>query len=192
MTRKNPRLLVGTLIAVFALSSACATVIRRNTQRIPVTSAPIGARVSLNGTPQGATPLEIKIPRGGKGQVIRIEYDGYDPVEIRPERKLSGGPVIANFLLGFIPAVIPAVAYNMAHDEDPNVASMSFLIWGAGALAVGGLLTGLDAGHGPGYELRPREIIVTLAKTKGQPMTRTVLLEPGAFENVAWIRVRRD
>ena len=92
----------------------------------------------------------------------------------------------------WLPAVVPAVAYNMAHDEDPNVATTSFLIWGAGALAVGGLLTGLDAARGPGFEIRPREIVVTLAKAKGRPTTRTVLLEPSEFENVMWIRVRRD
>lgn len=185
-------LTVLTILAVLASSAACATIARRRTQRIPVTSAPIGARVSVNGEPQGVTPIEIKLRRGLKAQVIRIESDGYDPVEIRPRRKLSGGPAIGNFLLGIIPAFVPAMAYNLAHDDEPNGASTTFLIWGAGALAVGGLLTALDTGGGPGFELRPREIIVTLAKTKGQPMTRTVLFEPGALENITWIRVRRD
>lgn len=191
MRNRSP-VCVLAILAVLASSAACASVIRRKTQRVPVTSAPIGARVSVNGEPQGITPVEIKLHRGRKDQVIRIESDGYDPVEIRPARKLSAGPAIANVLLGLIPAVVPAVAYNMAHDEDPNVASTSFLIWGAGALAVGGLLTGLDAARGPGFEIRPREIVVTLAKAKGRPTTRTVLLEPSEFENVMWIRVRRD
>ncbi len=185
-------LTVLAVLTILASSAACASVIRRATQRIPVTSAPIEARVSVNGEPQGITPVEIKLHRGRKDQVIRIESDGYDPLEIRPARKLSPGPVIGNFLIGLIPAIVPAMAYSMAHDEDPNVASMSFLIWGGGAAAVGGLLTVLDTGGGPGFELRPREIIVTLAKTKGQPMTRTVLLTPGEFENVTWIRVHRD
>lgn len=192
MMKNRSPVCVLAILAVLASSAACATVIRRKTQRIPVTSTPTGARVSVNGQPQGTTPLEIRLLRGRKNPLIRIEADGYDPVEIRPERKLSGGPVIGNFLLGIIPAIGPALAYNMAHDEDPNVGQMSFLIWGAGALAVGGLLTALDTGGGPGFELRPREIIVTLAKTKGQPTTRTVLLAPGEFENVTWIRVRRD
>jgi hypothetical protein len=146
--------------------------------------------VSLNGRPQGITPVEIELRRGLKGQVIRIEYDGYDPVEIRLERKLSAGPVINNFLLGLIPGVIPAFAWKLDHDES-LLASTSLLIWGAGAAAVGGILTALDCGGpGKGYELRPTELTVTLTKTDGTPHVDTIFVDPDDFKDIIWIRVR--
>lgn len=189
--RNSSPLRVLTVLAVLASSAACATIVRQKTQRIPVTSAPIGARVSLNGRPQGITPVEIELRRGLKGQVIRIEYDGYDPVEIRPKRKLSPGPAIGNIGLGLIPAVFPAMAWKLANELSPNPVPTVLLIWGAGAAAVGGILTALDCGGpGKGYELRPTELTVTLTKTKGIPRVDTIFVDSDDFRDIIWIRVR--
>jgi hypothetical protein len=189
--RNSSPLSVLTILAILASSTACATIVRRKTQRIPVTSAPIGARVSINGESQGITPVEIELRRGLKSHVIRIEYDGYDPVELRSKRKLSPGPVIGNIMLGVIPAFFPAMAWKVANDESPDPVSTMFLIWGAGAVAVGGILTAIDSmGPGKGYELRPTELVVTLTKTKGIPHVDTIFVDPDDFKNIVWIRVR--
>jgi hypothetical protein len=55
-------------------------------QRIPVTSAPAGATIALNGAALGVTPVEIRLDRKQKNQVIRIELPGYNPVEIRVKK----------------------------------------------------------------------------------------------------------
>ncbi len=109
-TRANRFIIFLTLTSVL-LAPNCATLTRRRTQRIPVTSSPVGATVIVNGQQQGVTPLEIQMVRKKKGQVIRIESPGYNPVEIRPQRKMSVGPIIGNVLLGLIPGIGGAYIY---------------------------------------------------------------------------------
>ncbi len=46
-------------VTIFLLQS-CATIVKGTSQKIPVTSAPIGAKVLVDGTEMGTTPrLEI-------------------------------------------------------------------------------------------------------------------------------------
>lgn len=156
-----------------------------------MTSDPLGATVIVNGVRQGVTPLEIRLARKEKGQVIRIESPGYNPFEIRPRRKMSGGPIAGNVLIGLIPGIVPAVAYNFEHDEDPNVGTMTILIWMLSAAACGAVLTAIDSG-GSGYELNPRDLTVTLSKADGTLRVDTMFLNPDEFRNVKWIRVHRD
>jgi hypothetical protein len=190
--KKRPVLVSSFLIlSSMLLTPDCATITRRSKQRIPVTSDPLGATVIVNGVRQGVTPLEIRLARKEKGQVIRIESPGYNPFEIRPRRKMSGGPIAGNVLIGLIPGIVPAVAYNFEHDEDPNVGTMTILIWMLSAAACGAVLTAIDSG-GSGYELNPRDLTVTLSKADGTLRVDTMFLNPDEFRNVKWIRVHRD
>jgi hypothetical protein len=164
---------------------------RKRTQRIPVTSSPVGATVIVNGQQQGVTPLEIRLVRKKKGQVIRIESPGYNPFEIRLKRKMSGGPIAGNVLIGLIPGVVPAVLYKMYYDEDPNVMTKTFGIWMLTAVACGAVLTAIDS-SGSGYELNPRDLTVTLSKADGLPRVDTMLIDANDFPNIKWIRVRKN
>jgi hypothetical protein len=138
------------------------------------------------------TPLEIKLAREEKGQVIRIESPGFNPVEIRPKRKMSELPVIGNVLIGAVCGVTTAIVWSHAHDED---------IWGGfKAMAIGfsatcgftGFFTLLDFGFTKGYEFRPRDLTVTLTKAEGPPRVDTMFVDAGDFRNINWIRVHRD
>ena len=190
--KKMPILVSSFLIlSSILLTPDCATITRRSKQRIPVTSDLVGATVIVNGVQQGVTPLEIRLGRKEKGQVIRIESPGYNPFEIRLHRRMSGGPIAGNVLIGLIPGVVPSVAYNMEHDEDENVSTMSYLIWMLSAAACGAVLTAIDSG-GSGYELNPRDLTVTLSKADGALRVDTMFLNPDEFPNVKWIRVHRD
>lgn len=53
--------------------------IPERTYKVLVTSAPEGAKVSINGTDRGLTPLSLDLPRNSYR--IRIEKEGYKPVE---------------------------------------------------------------------------------------------------------------
>jgi hypothetical protein len=180
--------LVLSLLILFSilLSANCATITRRSKQRIPVTSAPVGATVIVNGVEQGVTPLTIALARKWKGQVIRIESPGYNPVEIRPQRKMSGIPILGNFLLGVYPGFLAALL--VAPDDD----TMGPLVWGLSAAAFGAGFTAIDIGYGNGYGLRPTDLTVTLTKANGTPRVDTMLIDAEDFRNVTWIRVRRD
>ncbi len=156
-----------------------------------MTSDPVGATVIVNGVRQGVTPLEIRLARKEKGQVIRIESPGYNPFEIRPKRKMSDGPIAGNFLIGLIPGAVPAVAYRLYHDDEPGDGTRTLLVWMLSAAAFGAVFTAIDSG-GSGYELNPRDITVTLSKADGTLRVDTMFLDPDEFRSVKWIRVHRN
>lgn len=190
MWKRNTALFLFVTLTSVAFTPGCATITRRRTQRIPVTSSPMGATVSVNGQQQGVTPLEIQLVRKKKGQVIRIESPGYNPIEIRPRRKMSVGPILGNFLLGVIPGW--GVTYFYASARDINLEHIeTWLSWLLGSAVFGGLFTIFDSGHG-GFELAPKEFAVTLTKAGGTPRVDTILLDADDFRNIKWIRVRRD
>jgi hypothetical protein len=191
MWKRNTALFLFVTLTSVAFSPGCATITRRRTQRIPVTSSPTGATVSVNGQQQGVTPLEISLARKAKGQVIRIESPGYDPVEIRPKWKMSGGPIIGNFLLGVPLAFVPALAWKLNNDESPHSVETLFFIWTLGTLALGGGFTLIDSGT-KGFEFAPKELAVTLTKAEGPPRVKVLLIDVSDFQNIKWIRVRKD
>ena len=67
----------------------CAYGMNGTTQRITVTSTPPSARVVLNGTPVGVTPVEVVVPRHGSDTVLKIEKDGFRTCEMTLERSAS-------------------------------------------------------------------------------------------------------
>ena len=193
MWKRDTALFLFVTLTSVVITPGCATINRERTQRIPVTSSPMGATVSVNGQQQGVTPLEIQLVRKNKGQVIRIESPGYNPVEIRPRRKTSVGPIIGNYLLGLIPALVPTTLWSVANDDVSYGPPIALLIWTLGAAAFGGIFMSFDlGGPGKGYELMPTELTVTLTKADGLPRVDTVVLDAEDLQNIRWIRVRRD
>ncbi len=182
----NRFLFILTLMGVL-LSPGCATLTRSRQQRVFVTSAPLGAEITVNGVEKGLTPLMMKLDRGLRRPVIRIESLGYNPVEIRPIRRPSGTHFFANLLVGLIPACVPAGAYSVAHDGEG-----AMMVWILSAAAFGGLFTAIDSGTGAIYDFRPTEITVILKKASGPPRVDTMLIDADDFQNVKWLRVHRD
>jgi hypothetical protein len=184
--RKNTTLLlVITLVGVLS-APGCASITRRSTQKIPVTSSPAGAAVIVNGVRKGETPLEIRLPRNKKGPVIRIDSPGYNPVEIRIRRKASGGYFVCNFILSLVPGLLPLVI-------DIHTEAKDVVIWSLKAAVIGAYVTALfDYGGGKIHEFKPEEISVTLTKANGPPRVDTILVDAEELQNIKWIRVRRD
>jgi len=185
--------LILTLTSVLLLSPNCATLIRNRTQRIPVTSSPVGATVSVNGRLQGVTPVEVRLPRTKKGQVIRIECSGFNPVEICLKRDPSEMSLLGDLCLGFIIGVpltiwIPTRVHSVtelidAYEDDHRGAliAVPFLF---------GALTDVLSGYI--YDLSPADLAVTLTKVDGPTRVDRILIDADDFRNVKWIRVRRD
>jgi len=156
-----------------------------------VTSSPAGATVSVDGRRQGVTPLDIRLSRKKKGQVIRIESPGYHPVEIRPTRRYTF-PILENLVLGMIPGMVGLLIYAMKHcpaAEGYNKGAA--LSWSLGTAAFGGLFIIIDSG-GKGFELVPKELEVRLKKAEGPRRIDTILIDADDFRNIKWIRVQRD
>jgi hypothetical protein len=187
MRRKHAGLFLILILMSLLLSPGCATVTRTGEQRIPVTSAPAGATVFVNGQRQGVTPVSLWLVRKKKNQVIRIEYPGYNPIEIRPKRRPAGAPFLGNLLLGLIPAIVPASLHSLAHDGEGVM-----LIWTLYAAAFGALFTAFDSGSGAINDFEPKELTVTLTKADGPPRVDIMLVDADDLRNIKWIRVRRD
>jgi len=186
MWRKNTAWLLILPLASVLLSPGCATLTRRSKQRIPVTSSPAGATVFVNGIEKGVTPLELRLARK-KGQVIRIECPGYNPLEVRMRRSFSTAHAMANGLLGALSGYIIA-AVSFYQDDEVNGGT---LLLASIPASIGALFL-IDLATSRGYTLRPYDLIVTLSKADGPPRVDTMLVDADDFRNVKWIRVCRD
>jgi len=175
------------------LSPGCATLTRNGWQRIPVTSSPAGAAVIINGIQKGATPLIVKLATKQESQIIRIESPGFNPLEIRLRRRLSGETLLGSLFLGLMPGLVPAVLFlSSSHTEsDPYEEKLILSIYLKSAAVLGGLFMLTDIG-GEGYHLTPKTLTVTLAKAEGPPRVDTMLVDADDFRNVKWIRVHRN
>lgn len=188
MWRKNTALLLIPPLMSMLLSPGCATLIRKKTQRIPVTSTPAGATVSVNGTEQGTTPLEVRLTRKQKGQVIRIESPGCNPYEIQLKRKPSFITDLANVSLG---VALGCVVGNAYIEDDPDIKSAIIVIPLLFAASTVSFLS-VDRISKKGFEFRPKNLTVALTKANGTPRVDTMLIDADDFQNIKWIRVHRD
>ncbi len=192
MRKKNTALMALLASVTFLIDPGCATIVRSSSQRIPVTSAPAGATVYVNGAPQGTAPLVITLDRKMKDHVLRVEYPGYHPVEIRPQRDTSGmglpiiGNILAGAVLGFPGAYVASLL--LGRTSDPEL----FATWAIGGLLFSTLPIVLDFSSGAAYTLSPKELTVTLEKFDGPPRVATLFLGPDELRNIKWIRVRKD
>jgi len=183
MSRHRRRTAMTVLVALgLVLSSGCGSM-TNHMQRVPVTSVPAGASVTVNGRPMGEAPVMIWLDRKDKSHVVRIEYPGYDPIEIRPKNVTSGRSVIGNFVLGAALALPIAMYTSISAHEDHFFAM---------ATGFGVAFTLIDIGLKYGYVLQPKELSVTLTKTSGEPRVQVLLIDAAVMRNVTWIRVRRD
>ncbi|MEZ6003866.1 MAG: PEGA domain-containing protein [Planctomycetota bacterium] len=119
MTALRPILLL--LLCVLSLSS-CATITRGSTDEVIVRTWPEGASVYLSNGMTGISPVTFELPRN-ESVVVDIELDGYEPVEVTLNPKISseGGAGMAGniFLGGVIGAAVDAGSGAM-YDLTPN------------------------------------------------------------------------
>jgi hypothetical protein len=91
----------------FLLSvTGCATIITGRTQKIPVMTNPSGAVVTIGGQKQ-LSPATFILDKQQE-YVVRIEKEGYEPMEI-PLRKTLNGWVFGNVVFGIFGGIIGVV-----------------------------------------------------------------------------------
>lgn len=149
------------LVLVALLASGCATIVSGRHQKIRVTSAPLRARVIVEYQKADGgqvssyeTPAEIHLPRRKSDVRLRIEKEGFAPVEVALKRKANG-----------------MLALNVAN---PMIYGAVITDGSAGARAGAiaafiGVWIGVDVATGAAYRLAPSRIDVTLtpAQTTG-------------------------
>lgn len=95
-------------MAVSLSLTGCGAIINSTTQSVRIDSNPGGAKVMVDGQEYGATPLAVSLARK-KVHVVRIELNGYEPMEYTLNKKISGW-VWGSLLLGGLIGVIIDVA----------------------------------------------------------------------------------
>jgi hypothetical protein len=184
--RRGPGHEILAAAIALCLLQNCATIGRGTRQKIPVTSAPAGAKVLVDGRDAGITPVTIRLKKKSPA-VIRIEKDGYNPFEVRVTREKAdeGAAVIGNIVLVLTvggTVVLSPLVRDEAHDR-----RVSVLI--SLALAAAAFI-GLDFATGAPYSLSPEYFNVELTPIGEKPRLDVVEVSEARLRAVSWIRIR--
>ena len=167
--------------------------ISRPSQKIPVTIQPPGAKIIADGKDLGYAPLGLKLKKKAV-HLIRIEKGGFNPVEIKIERKKSRNraqTIAGNFFLGVASGVaVHYVVWQASGRPDEEMTLTADFMLGFLGVWFGSAI--LDGASGATYKLKPRELNVTLTNAFGSPRLETILLDADELRNVKWIRISRD
>ncbi|BFU89281.1 MAG: hypothetical protein NTAFB01_04680 [Nitrospira sp.] len=113
-------ILFGVLALIASLSAGCATIVSSSTVDVSLATTPAGAKAQVNGQTY-ATTNSVTIPiRRGKNPTIHVEKDGYEPQDIRLERKFGGwvwGNILFGGLIGLGIDLITEHAYGVEPDD---------------------------------------------------------------------------
>ncbi len=91
--------LISTLcVALVVMFSGCGTLKHGSTQDIKISSNPVGASVTIDGSEYGETPVTVELPRK-QNHTISVSLAGYQNFQILVDRKWSKW-AIGNILLG--------------------------------------------------------------------------------------------
>lgn len=112
--------------AILLLSVNCATVVNKRHQKIPVSSSPTGAMVSLQECgeskvdPAAVTPTVVSIKRNVTSCKVVLSKDGYDDAVVQFTRHVSGwvwGNAAIGGLIGLAVDAITGAMYGQNPDN---------------------------------------------------------------------------
>ncbi len=108
------------LVAVTVLMLAgCGTIMHGKKQAISIESQPTGARVTVDGTAIGTTPLIWPLERKNE-HYIRIDLDGYESFEIALNQRISGwvwGNLLPGAVIGIGLDAVTGGLYNLSPNQ---------------------------------------------------------------------------
>lgn len=123
--------------ATLVLMSGCATIATSDNQPVAFNSDPPGAEVSINGVPQGITPMTIMLDRRAGDQMVQIHKDGYQDQQFKLQKHVAG-MTYGNILMGGIVGVAVDAASGKARKFQDAVQVKLVPLGEAGALIVEG------------------------------------------------------
>lgn len=120
MSQHHRKLLCAPLIlAAYTLLSGCATIVHLGgNEELSVSSEPAGAKVVIDGTERGVTPLATKVERK-KDHAVVLTKEGFEENQSRVESHLSwwvAGNVILGGLVGILVDVLSGGGYTIEPD----------------------------------------------------------------------------
>jgi len=186
MSRRLRPFLITVFLSVCFLQG-CVTLLGKRTQGVTVTARPAGARVLVDGRVEGVTPLGLRLAKRPP-HVIRIEKDGYRPVEIRLRTHKNWFPVIFPNLF-WAGLGLPALAnVDVETDRDRFVVA-AFITLGV-VTPVAAII--LDALSAKSKVITPRHMSITLEEDPGGGEPLIIEIDAADFQNITWISVLGD
>jgi hypothetical protein len=114
------RLLNGLVLGIFTFTNlSCASIMTGRHQDLPVVSNPAGAIVTISGMKQ-VSPAIFVLNRKEPMYFVKIEKEGYEPVEITLKRDVNGwvwGNVLLGGLIGLAIDMSVGAAYKLTPKE---------------------------------------------------------------------------
>lgn len=131
-------------------------------QKIKVNSEPAGATVIFKNIQMARTPAVIMVDKKDKDIMLRIEKEGYKPVEVELKRRFDGW---------FVPKLVVAAALGSSRSLITEGTKKGTVIPAAIGFVVGtgtGLFYGLSSGYA--YKISPSEFNVVMTELNKQGM----------------------
>jgi len=163
------------------------TLVGRKAQHVTVTARPAGARVLVDGEFEGVTPLALRLAKKPP-HVIRIEKEGYRPVEIRLTNRKLWFPI----LLGNLVWIPPVAIWGFQVDAQTPYQEFAKTFFPVLSLAVYAGAVVLDATSPKGTVLDPIHLSIFLERDSGDGGTSVIEMDPEEFLNIHWISVLDD
>lgn len=156
----------GLAFAALLLTAGCATMINGTVQRIPVTSSPRNALVTVDcpGQPPrdaGKTPMTVELRRDAEGCRIVLSKLGYQHVGVRMARRISAAAAfdaVPGLVLGSISGLFTYVPLLVAGVPDGEANAIGESAMRAGATAP----FKADERAGGAFRLEPERVDVAL------------------------------
>ena len=190
--KRNFRIFLILMISSIFFLQNCATIIRGTSQKIPVTSNPIGAKIIVDGNEMGTIPVNLKLGRK-KIHNIKIEKEGFEPFTVIINRKNSMLlSILGNTFIGGVSGALLGLA---AGDSKERTIKSERGGGGLGGFIVGAVIgysssIRVDFSKGANYSLSPKELNVTLTKIGEKPQPNIILMDAESFQDINWIRIK--
>ncbi len=111
---------MAALAIVGMMTSGCATIVHLGSdEELSVSSEPSGAKVVIDGTERGMTPLATKVERK-KDHAVVLTKEGFEESQSRVESHISSwiaGNVIFGGLVGILVDVMSGGGYTIEPDK---------------------------------------------------------------------------
>ncbi len=105
------KLFISFLLLSFIYINGCATIFSGGSEDVSLESDPPKAKVLLNGSTMGKTPLTLKLKKG-KSYMIEFIKEGFENKTLNMSYSLGAGWLILDILSGLIGIIVDAATGN--------------------------------------------------------------------------------
>lgn len=178
------------MVLVFSLTflNSCLHFTRSKYQTYPVISNPGGVKVIVNGIEAGITPLpNLKLNRV-KDHIIRLEKEGYRPVEILVKSKLHKEYLVQSIIFAtlFVSfCIVIGTQVHLRKSSDAIINPYGAILGGVIGLAFVPSYFSRQATHA----LSPEYLLVKMEPSENNSEPEKVSITIEQFEKLRWIHV---